>query len=105
MAVDKHDVRRGKEIEFADDIVRMIRPLSIKQLRKFVVVIEKLQNTTDANNMTDEDIDTMVDAAEIILAKVDPKLSNDREALEDVVDLVTFNEMMQIAMGNASPEE
>lgn len=105
MSIDKHDVRKGKEIEFADGVVRKIRPLSIKQLRKFVVVIEKLQNTSDASSMTDEDIDTMVDAAAIILAKIDPNLANDREQLEDTVDLVSFNEMMQVAMGNASPEE
>lgn len=104
--MDKHDVRRGKDIVFSDDITRNVKPLSIKQLRRFVKVIEKLGDTaSDATTMTDEDIDTMVDAAEIILSKVDPTLANDRDKLEDVVDLVTFNDMMQIAMGNASPEE
>jgi hypothetical protein len=61
-------------------------------------------DTTDATTMGDEDIDLMVDAAEIILAKVDPNLVADREKLEDVIDLDSFNQMMAIAMGNASPE-
>ena len=103
--MDKHDVRRGKMIMFGDDVERHIKPLSIKQLRKFVTVIDKLGNTASADSMSDEDIDTMVDAAEIILSKVDPNLANDRDALEDVVDLVVFNEMMSVAMGNSAPEE
>lgn len=100
-----HDVRKGKSIEFSDDVTRTIKPLTIKQLRKFVVVIEKLGSTADATSMTDEDIDTMVEAASIILSKVDPNLAADRDRLEDVIDLVVFNEMMNVAMGNASPEE
>lgn len=103
--MDNHDVRKGKTILFSDDIERTVRPLSIKQLRRFVKVIEKLGDVSNAVTMSDEDIDTMVEAAEIILSKVDSTLANDREKLEDVVDLVTFNEMMNVAMGNASPEE
>lgn len=103
--MDKHNVRRGKMVLFGDDVERHIKPLSIKQLRKFVTVIEKLGNTASAESMTDEDIDTMAEAAEIILSKVDPNLANDREALEDAVDLVVFNEMMTVAMGNSAPEE
>lgn len=106
MSIDRHDVRKGREIEFSDGVVRLIKPLSIKQLRKFVKVIDKLgDSATDATQMSDEDIDTMVDAAEIILAKVDPGLAGNRDLLEDTVDLVTFGEMMEVAMGNTSPEE
>jgi hypothetical protein len=101
---DKHQVSKGGLVEFSDDVSRHIRPLSIKQLRKFVKIIEKMGDTTDATTMTDEDIDHMVDAAEVILAKVDPNLVADRDQLEDVVDLDAFNQMMSIAMGNASPE-
>ena len=103
--MNKNDVRQGEAIEFGDDITRTVRPLTLKQLRKFVKVIEKLGSTEDATTMSDEDIDTMLDAAEIILAKVDPKLAADREALEDAVDLVSFNKMMNVAMGNSAPNE
>lgn len=102
---DKNNVRKGKEIEFDDGVKRHVKPLSIKQLRKFVVIIEKLGDTTNAGTMTDDDITTMVDAASVILEKVDPKFAADRDALEDNIDLITFNEMMNVAMGNASPEE
>lgn len=104
--MDKHNVRKGKEITFADDVTRTIKPLSIKQLRKFVVIINKMDNlqAKDTSGMSEEDIDLMVDAAEVILSKVDPVLAEDREALEDAIDLQIFNEIMGIAMGNSSPE-
>ena len=105
MAADKHNVRKGKDIEFDDGVTRRVKPLSIKQLRSFVKIIEKLGDTSNATTMTDEDIDTMVDAASVILEKVDPKFAADRDKLEDSIDLSTFNEMMNVAMGNASPEE
>lgn len=49
--------------------------------------------------MTDEDIDKMVEAAGIALAKVDPELAEDPEALEDILDLRCFGELMSAAMG------
>lgn len=104
---DKHNVRKGKEITFADDEVRIIRPLTIKLLRKYVKVINSIEekDISDLNSISDEDLDLMIDAAAIILEKVDPALANDRERLEDALDLGIFNEMMTVAMGAASPEE
>jgi hypothetical protein len=101
----KSNVSDGVAIVFGDGETRVIRPLTLKQLRKFVVVIDKLGSTESAVSMSDEDIDTMVDAAEIILSKIDPKLAEDREALEDAVDLISFNKMMTVAMGNSVATE
>jgi hypothetical protein len=42
----------------------------------------------------------MVEAASIALAKVDPELSEDLDALEDILDLKCFAELMAAAMGN-----
>lgn len=105
MSADNHDIRKGREITFADDVTRNIRPLSIRQLRRFVKLIEKLGDTSSAGTLSDDEIDTMVDAAAVILEKVDPMLAEDRDKIEDVVDLLTFNDMMTVAMGVASPEE
>lgn len=99
-------MRAGTEVVFSDDVTRTIRPLSIKQLRKFVKIIDKMGDASaDATSMSEEEIDTMVEAAAIILEKVDAKLANDTDALEDIVDIVVFNEMMGIAMGAADPKE
>ncbi len=103
---DKTNVRKGKEIMFADDEVRTIKPLTIKALRKYVAVLNSIEDkdASDLSSISEDDLNRMVDAAAIILDKVDPVLANDRERLEDTIDLGIFNEMMTIAMGAASPE-
>jgi hypothetical protein len=42
----------------------------------------------------------MVEAAGIALATVDPELGNNKEKLEDVLDLRSFGELMSAAMGS-----
>lgn len=106
MSDKAHNVRKGRDITFADGIERRVKPLTIGQLRKFVPVVDRLGNaTTDGANMSDEDIQTMVEAAAIILEKVDPALAANTALIEDTVDILNFNEMMEVAMGAASPEE
>lgn len=103
--MDSHDVRKGIEIVFADDVKRTIYPLTIKSLRKFVKIVDKMRDLEDMTTVSDEDIDVMLDAASIILEKVDPGLAADRDKLEDTVDLSSFSKMMSVAMGNSAPEE
>jgi hypothetical protein len=105
MSIDKHNVRKGETILFADGIERTIFPLTLKSLRKFVKVIDQLGNLEDAISMSDEDIDVMTTAAQIILERVDPALASDRDQIEDVVDVDTFQKLMSVAMGSSSPEE
>lgn len=93
------DLHKGTAITFADGVVRTIRPLTIRQLRKFMKVANELK-VTDESAMTDEDIDRMIEAASIALAKVDPDLAGDTDALEDALDLRCFGELMAAAMGN-----
>lgn len=105
MTVDKHDVRKGKDIMFADGKERHVSPLTLRQLRKFVKIIEELGNIEDATSMSDEDIDHMVTAAQIIMEKSDPDLASDRDQIEDAIDVEIFQDLMGIAMGSSSPEE
>jgi hypothetical protein len=93
------DIHEGTVILFADGKKRTIRPLTIRQLRKFMKVANALQSKNEAD-MTDDDIDSMVAAASIALAKIDPELSEDLDALEDALDLRCFGELMAAAMGN-----
>lgn len=98
MATNK-DLHQGTAIVFADGKTRTIKPLTIRQLRKFMKIANEL-NVGDEASMSDDDIDKMVEAAAIALAKVDPELADDAEALEDVLDLRCFGELMAAAMGN-----
>jgi hypothetical protein len=110
---DKNDVRRGKDILFADGEVRWIKPLTITRLRKFVVLLNAMDNSDDAMGMSDEELDDMLKATALIVEKDYPHLvERDKEgnvtnleALGDVVDLPTFQECMAVAMGQSDPNE
>lgn len=97
MADKNKDIIGGTEILFADGKKRVVRPLTIRNLRKFMKVVKDLK--TD-DNLEDKDIDVMVEAAGIALISVDPELAEDTEALEDALDLRCFGELMNAAMGS-----
>ena len=100
MANNKNvDMYKGTEIVFADGKTREVRPLTIRSLREFMKVANDMKST-DEGSLSDEDIDKMVEAASIALAKVDPELADDAEALEDILDLKCFSLLMAAAMGN-----
>ena len=92
------DLYKGVDILFADGKTRTIKPLTIRQLRKFMKVVSEMRTTED--QLSDEDIDKMVQASAIALQKVDPELSEDLDALEDILDLRSFNLIMGAAMGS-----
>lgn len=91
------DIFGGKSIVFADGVERVINPLTIRQLREFMKAVQDL-NTE--GGMSDDDIDLMVKAAGIALRQVDPDLAQDTDALEDILDLRSFGELMSAAMGS-----
>lgn len=93
------DLHAGVEITFADGKVRTIRPLTIRQLRKFMGIANTMQVNEDGS-MSDEDIDKMVESASIALLASDPALAADKDAIEDVLDLKTYGALMSAAMGN-----
>lgn len=91
------DLFAGTEIVFADGKTRTIKPLTIRQLRKFMKTVKDLNTES---GISDEDIDIMVEAAAIALATVDAELASDIDALEDILDLRSFGELMSAAMGS-----
>lgn len=103
MAGKNDDLRGGFAIDFADGVSRVIKPLTIRQLRGFMKIMDKMQTIdteAETQTMNDEDIDNMVEAAAIALSKVDSELAEDADALEDALDLRCFGRLMAAAMGN-----
>ena len=93
------DLNKGVDIPFADGKVRSIRPLTIRQLRKFMAIAATMSVKEDGS-MNDDDIDKMVESAAIALAATDPDLAGDKDKLEDVLDLKSYTMLMTAAMGN-----
>jgi hypothetical protein len=95
MAEKKYE-RLSADVEFADGVTRKVKPLTIASLRKFVKAVEDLST----ENMNDEAIDQMVNAAKIVVQQVDPELANNPEKLEEALDMDVFQKIMTVAMGN-----
>lgn len=91
------DIREGVEIAFADK-KRVIYPVSLRRLRKLNKVLKNMNS--DATDVGDEDIDSMIDAAIVALGdEFDSESEVDREKVEDIVDIRTFNLLISAAMG------
>lgn len=89
-----NNIRPGVEIAFADE-TRTIYPLTLRQLRKINTIMKKMEATED----DDESVDLMVEAAAIILEKISPELAEDSDAIEEILDIKSFNQMIAAAMG------
>jgi hypothetical protein len=95
--VSNKDLVTGTEVLVGSEKVE-IRPLTIRQLRRFVKIVGDL-DFTDQTELSDEDIDNMIDAAAIALEKAAPELAKDKDNLEDLLDIRTFNAILNAAMG------
>jgi len=72
-----------------------LKPLTIKQLRKFMQVINK----TAESNTEDETLSVLIDACAVALEKQLPDLVSDRDALEDALDVPTINRILEVCGG------
>jgi hypothetical protein len=72
-----------------------VKPLNIKGLRKFMEVVEKFSETEKQS----EQFDIMVEATSIALEKVLPEHFEDKDYLEENLDLDAINTIMTVASG------
>lgn len=84
-----------EQIELQNGNKAMLKPLSIKELRKFMQAIQK---ASQAEN--DEDtLNVLIDACAVALEKQLPDLVKDRDALEDALDVPTINRILEVCGG------
>jgi hypothetical protein len=103
--VMSNNIRKGTTVTLPEPYGEVeIFPASLRQLRKLRDALKDINIDENDPMPDDETIDAMVNAAAVILDKVNKDLAEDKEALEDVVDIVTFNQMVGAAMG-ADPNE
>jgi hypothetical protein len=84
-----------EEIQLQNGQTAKLKPLSIKELRKFMIAIQK---TADVKT-EDETLTILIDACAIALEKQLPDLVKDREALEDALDVPTMNRILEVCGG------
>jgi hypothetical protein len=84
-----------EEIELQNGAKVKLKPLTIKELRKFMIAISKTADTKSE----DETLDILIDACAVALEKQLPELVADRDALEDALDVPTINRILEVCGG------
>ena len=92
MASTVYDV---EEIKLQTGAVVKLKPLTIKELRKFMAAIQKTSEVTTE----DETLSILIDACAVALEKQLPELVADRDAFEDVLDVPTINRILEVCGG------
>jgi len=92
LATTVYDV---EEIQLQNGTTVKLKPLTIKELRKFMVVIQKTAEVTSE----DETLTILIDACAVALEKQLPELVKDRDAFEDTLDVPTINRILEICGG------
>jgi hypothetical protein len=89
-------VSKEEDIELQDGTVVEIKPLNIKSLRKFMEVVKVLEDEEADDNQT---FDAMVEACAIPIGRANKELGEDRDALEEVLDVPTMWKILEVAGG------
>ncbi len=92
MATTVYDV---EEIQLQNGAKVTLKPLTIKELRKFMTAIQK---TAEVQN-EDETLTILIDACAVALEKQLPDLVKDRDAFEDALDVPTINRILEVCGG------
>ena len=73
-----------------------MRPLKISLLRKFM---KKFDSITEVAASNYQSMDVLVDCVQIAMQQYSVELGEDREKLEDVLDLVMVYKIIEVASG------
>jgi hypothetical protein len=91
-------VYETSSIEMLDGTKVSMRPLKISLLREFMDAFEKIGNEeTAASN--DASMDVLLNCVQIAMKQYDPKYADDRELLEDNIDLPGVYRVIEAASG------
>jgi hypothetical protein len=85
---EKVSLYSGKELN--------LRPLKIAVLRDFMVKFEDLGDVADDSAKS---LDVIIDCVQIAMRQYAPELSEDRDALEDEIDLPTAYKIIEVGSG------
>ena len=92
MASTVYDV---EEIQLQNGATVKLKPLTIKELRKFMVAIAKTAEATTE----DETLSILIEACAVALEKQLPDLVKDIDAFEDTLDVPTINRILEVCGG------
>lgn len=85
------------EIQLSNGETLAIKPLPIKQLRKFMEVIKKMD--ISENESEDMAMDIFIEATMVCLSAFKPELSLDKEKFEEIIEIPTMMKILEVAGG------
>jgi hypothetical protein len=85
------------EIQLSNGEEIAVRPLTIKNLKKFTKVVAKLDSP---NVKTEEDaMEVFIEAAMVCMEQFAPDLAEDKDKFEDVIEVPTLMKILEVAGG------
>ena len=84
------------EVVLMDGTKISVRPLKISLLRPFMKKFEKVAEVADDN---EKSMDVLIDCVQIAFQQYYPELSDDREKIEESLDLPTVYKIVDAASG------
>ena len=85
-----------KTITLIDGTSLEIRPLKLSLLKPFMAKFQELVSLTDDN---DKSMSVLVECVEIAMKQYKPELADNKEQLEELLDLPTVYEIIDAATG------
>jgi hypothetical protein len=85
------------EIKLSNGDVITIRPLTIKNLKKFLAVVKDLQN--DSVQTEEEAMEIFIKAGMICMEQFAPAFSTDKDLFEDTIEIPTLMKILEVAGG------
>jgi hypothetical protein len=89
-------VNEAKKIKLIDNQEIEIRPLKISLLKPFMAKFEKIAEVANDNTKS---MDILMDCVQIAMKQYAPDLADDKEKLEDILDLPTVYKIVEEASG------
>lgn len=74
-----------------------VRPLTIKNLKKFTKVVAKLDD--ESVKTEDDAMEIFIEAAMVCMEQFAPDLATDKEKFEDVIEVPTLMKILEVAGG------
>ena len=94
MATTVYDV---EEIQLSNGETLVIKPLTIKHLKKFLKVMKKME---DPKIESEEQVmEIFVEGAMVCLEQLKPSLAEDLETFEEVIEVPTLMKILEVAGG------
>jgi hypothetical protein len=89
-------VNEDKSLKLIDGTEITIRPLKISLLKPFMAKFEKIADVAADN---EKSMNILMDCVQIAMKQYDPEIAEDREKLEDILDLPTVYKIVEEASG------